>query len=71
MGTKMAVASPGIETQILSNSIVKPTVWKRYIDDLFSLWDVIKPEQPNSSYNQIYRGKSLKDILDILVRAKL
>ena len=28
-----------IETQIVSQNIVKPTGWKRYIDDTFSLWD--------------------------------
>ena len=42
MGTKMAVAFANIfmahiETQILSKSVMKPTVWKRYIDDIFSL----------------------------------
>ena len=49
MGTKMAVAfanifMANIETQILSNSVAKPTIWKRYIDDIFSLWDVSKPD---------------------------
>ena len=45
MGTKMAVAFANIfmadiETQIDSQSVpVKPTVWKRYIDDIFPLWD--------------------------------
>ena len=45
MGTKMAVAFANIfmadiETQIVSQSVaVKPTVWKRYIDDIFPLWD--------------------------------
>ncbi|KAL9971793.1 hypothetical protein ACROYT_G018001 [Oculina patagonica] len=47
MGTKMAVAFANIfmakiETQILSNTVKKPTVWKRYIDDVFSLWDASK-----------------------------
>ena len=47
MGTKMAVAFANIfmadiETQIVSQSVVKPTVWKRYIDDIFSLWDADK-----------------------------
>ena len=27
-----------VETEILSQSIFKPLVWKRYIDDIFSLW---------------------------------
>ena len=45
MGTKMAVAfgnifMANIETQIVSQSVaVKPTVWKRYIDDVFQLCD--------------------------------
>ena len=43
MGTKMAVAFSYIfmnkvETEILSQSLFKPLVWKRYIDDIFSLW---------------------------------
>ena len=43
MGTKMAVAFSNIfmnkvETEILSQSLFKPLVWKRYIDDIFSLW---------------------------------
>jgi len=44
MGTKMAVAFANIfmgkvETEILSQSASKPLAWKRYIDDIFSLWD--------------------------------
>ena len=47
MGTKMAVTFANIfmtdiETQIVCQSIVKPSVWKRYIDDIFSLWDTCK-----------------------------
>ena len=43
MGTKMAVAFSNIfmnkvEMEILSQSLFKPLVWKRYIDDIFSLW---------------------------------
>ena len=49
MGTKMAVAfanifMAAIETQILSQSAIKPLVWKRYIDDIFSLWDHTEQE---------------------------
>ena len=32
-----------IETAILK-SVFKSTVWKRYIDDFFSLWDIGKPD---------------------------
>ena len=44
MGTKMAVAFANIfmakiEKGIISKSIIKPLVWKRYIDDVFCLWD--------------------------------
>ena len=44
MGIKMAVAFANIfmariERQILSQSCIKPLFWKRYIDDVFSLWN--------------------------------
>ena len=43
MGTKMAVAfgiifMGEIEKQILNKSAHKPLAWKRYIDDIMSLW---------------------------------
>ena len=49
MGTKMAVAFANIfmakvETDILSQSVLKPLVWKRFIDDIFSLWNVSRDE---------------------------
>ena len=33
-----------VETQILSQSALKPLAWKRYIDDIFSVWNVNKDE---------------------------
>ena len=45
--------------QILSKNVSKPTVSKRYIDDIFSLWDITKPdieqfiEQANSHHPTI------------------
>ena len=44
MGTKMAVAFANIfmaeiETKLINQSNTKPLKWKRYIDDIFSLWD--------------------------------
>ena len=47
MGTKTAVSFANIlvayiETTILSRTVFKPTVWNRYIDDIFSLWDISK-----------------------------
>ena len=29
-----------VETDILSRSNTKPLVWKRFIDDIFSIWKV-------------------------------
>ena len=37
LGTAM-----GTSTTILSRTVFKPRVWKRYIDDIFSLWDINK-----------------------------
>ena len=72
MGTKMAVSFANIflakiETEILSKSVFKPTLWKRYIDDIFSLWEISKPdietfiEQANSHHPTI---KFTADISD-------
>ena len=52
MGTKMAVAFANIfmcavESDILSQSNTKPLEWKRYIDDVFSLWDTDREEIDN------------------------
>ena len=49
MGTKMAVAfanifMASIEKEILRQSINKPLTWKRFIDDVFYLWDTNKEE---------------------------
>ena len=49
MGTKMAVAFANIfmsavETEILNLSNTKPLEWKRYIDDIFSLWRTERKE---------------------------
>ena len=48
-GTKMAVVfanifMSGIETEIIRLSSNKPLVWKRYIDDIFSLWNIDKKD---------------------------
>ena len=53
MGKKMAVAFANvfmakIERQILRQSSKKPLVWKRYIDDVFSLWDTAQKKLKNS-----------------------
>ena len=49
MGTRMAVAFANIfmsavETEILNLSKTKPLEWKRYIDDIFSLWRTERKE---------------------------
>ena len=48
MGTKIATAfanifMANIETQNLSKSLIKPMIWKRYVANIFSLWDNSKP----------------------------
>ena len=45
MGTKMAVAfsvifMADLEKRLLAASPLKPFVWKRFIDDIFSLWSI-------------------------------
>ena len=49
MGTKTTVSFANIfmayiETQRLSKIDFKPTVWKRYMDDLFSQWNISQPD---------------------------
>ena len=33
-----------VETELLNRSAFKPVVWKRYIGDMFSLWDISREE---------------------------
>ena len=52
MGTKTAVSFANIfmakiETAIIDQHSTKPLVWKRYIDDVFSLWDTNREEINN------------------------
>ena len=49
MGTKMAMAFANIfillvETEIISIRKTKPLEWKRYINDIFSLWNADKKD---------------------------
>ena len=66
MGTKMAVAfanifMSAIKMEIIRLSPNKPLVWKRYIDDTFSLWNIdkkgigsfIEPELANNQHSTI------------------
>ena len=54
--------------QIPSKNVTKPTVWKCYIDDIFSLWDISKPdieqfiEQANSHHPTIKFTAEISDI---------
>ena len=43
------------ETTTLSKTVFRPTVWKCYIDDIFSLWDNIEAfiEQANLHHTTI------------------
>ena len=59
MGTKMAVSFANIfmakiETEIINHCTKKPLVWKRYIDDVFSLWDT-NQEEVNAFIEQANR----------------
>jgi len=33
-----------VETEILNQSASKPLAWKRFIDDIFSLWNATREE---------------------------
>ena len=49
MGTKVAASFANIfmsavETETINKSKIKPLEWKRYIDDVFSLWDTTREE---------------------------
>ena len=49
MGTKMTVAFGNtfmakVVTEIISQSTLKPLVWKRFIDDIFTLWNTTREE---------------------------
>ena len=53
MGKKMAEAfaiifMARIERKILRQRSKKPLVWKRYTDDVFSLWDTAQKKLENS-----------------------
>ena len=50
MGTKMAEAFPNI---FMASIVNKPLTWKRFIDDVFCLWDTNKEEIENSLSKQI------------------
>ena len=76
MGTKMAVAFANIfmcavETDILSQSNTKLLEWKRYIDDVFSLWDSNTEEIDNSISSLDYVTKESCEICTCRSRNQL
>ena len=62
-----------LETQILIKSVIKPMIWKGYIDGIFSLWDVSKPDidklitQANSHHPTIKFTAEISNTEDIVV----
>ena len=77
MGTKMAVSFANIfiahiETSLIQQNDTKPRIWKRYIDDIFSLWDSDKNKWTfllnkltNSTPHQIY-GQNIREEITFL-----
>lgn len=73
MGTKMAVAFVNIvmakiEKEILGQSTTKHIFWKRFIDDVISLWDTSKDKTEDfllkaNSFNPNSWLKSQKQVL--------
>ena len=65
MRTKMAVSFANIlmakiETTLIQQSETKPKEWRRYIDDIFSLWDSDKNDvdQFTEQANKVYLTNS-------------
>ena len=82
MGTKMAVAFANIfmgkvESQILNQSTQKPLDWKRYIDDIFSIWNLNKYEvtqfieQANSHHPTIKFTAEVSDTETTFLNTKI
>jgi len=49
-----------VETEILNQSALKQLVWKRFIDDIFSLWDTAKEEIRQFSLTNTFKISSLR-----------
>ena len=43
-----------VETEIINRSHLKPLTWKRYMDDVFSLWNINKEEINSNSSNSYH-----------------
>ena len=72
-----------VETEILNLSKTKPLEWKRYIDDIFSLWRTERKEidefialairhHPSIKFTSVYKGERFHNqgILDIRTHFK-
>ena len=69
-----------LEEDILSNSLLKPLVWWRYIDDIFMVWEHWEEELKNSletlsCYNPTIKftaeySRAKIDFLDVTVMKK-
>ena len=44
MGSHLISDTEHIETTTLSKTVFRTAVWKCYIHDIFSLWDIRKPD---------------------------
>ena len=60
MGTKTVVSFANIfmaeiGTNLIQQNNTKPRVWKRYIDDVFSLWDYNRNEQQQLNFYQFLK----------------
>jgi len=49
-----------VETEILNQSALKQLVWKRFIDDIFSLWDTAREEITQFSLTNAIKISSLR-----------
>ena len=49
-----------VETEIFNQSALKQLVWKRFIDDIFSLWDTAREEITQFSLTNTIKISSLR-----------
>ena len=49
-----------VEIEILNQSTLKQLVWKRFIDDIFSLWDTAREEITQFSLTNTIKMSSLR-----------
>jgi len=53
-----------VETEISNQSALKPLVWKRFIDDIFSLWNRTR-EVSHSSFNKLTNNIKLEVTVEV------